>query len=312
MMKEIRYPDGAGCKMNRGQDGAEKAVTFIRLGRPLVLVAGIIAYALGMSMAFYELGYMDWGLAALGLLIMSTATFMAHYANEYADLDTDSITRRTMFSGGSGVLPAGLLQPNTALNAALAFMAVSAAVTLVGIWSGVLAPIVGIIVMLGILGGWFYSMPPLRLERTWFGELDNSLLGGFLMPLIAFACIVGYIASWAVLACVPVFLAVLANLIGVHWLDRKADETVGKRSLVVRLGERSIVLHGVVMLLTYIIIVAMAGGVLPREVVLMALLTIPLALLASVFFERLSPLGLSSVTMGALMIAMSIGFLLAS
>lgn len=298
--------------MSEGQTAVEKSVAFIRLGRPLVLVAGIMAYALGMSMAFYELGYMDWGLAAVGLFIMATATFMAHYANEYADLDTDTITRRTLFSGGSGVLPAGLLQPNTALNAALALMVISAAATLAGIWSGLLAPIVGIIVMLGILGGWFYSMPPLRLERTWFGELDNSLLGGFLMPLIAFACIVGYIASWAVLACFPVFLAVLANLIGVHWLDRKADEVVGKRSLVVRLGEGSITLHRVVMLLTYIIIVAMMGWELPWEVVVMALITIPLALMASIFFERMSSLGVSSVTMGALMIAMGIGFIMAA
>lgn len=298
--------------MSGGQTSSGKVVAFIRLGRPFVIVAGVIAYTLGMSMAYYELGYMDWGFAALGLFIMVTATFMAHYANEYADLDTDSITRKTIFSGGSGVLPAGLLRPATALNTALALMVISAAATLAGIWSGVLAPIVGIIVMMGILGGWFYSMPPLRLERTWFGEIDNSLLGGFLMPLIAFACIAGYIASWAVLTCIPVFLAVFANLIGVHWLDKKADEMVGKRSLVVRLGDRSITLHRVVMLLTYIIIVAMVGWVLPWEVVIMAILTIPMALMASVFFERLSPLGVSSVTMGALMIAMSIGFFLAS
>ena len=291
---------------------AGKVLTFIRLGRPLVLVAGIIAYGLGMAMAYYELGYMDWPLAALGLLIMSTATFMAHYANEYADLDTDSITRRTTFSGGSGVLPAGLLRPEIALQAALVLMVLTLSVTIAGIWSGMLTLIVGVIVVLGILGGWFYSMPPLRLERTWFGEIDNSLLGGFLMPLIAFACITGYITSWAVLTCVPVFLVVLANLIGVHWLDRSADEMVGKRSLVVSLGERSIILHGVVMTLTYLVILAMAGGVLPWEVVLVSLFTLPLALMATLFFKRLSPLGMSSLTMGALMIAMGIGFIMAS
>lgn len=221
----------------------DKLLAFTRLGRPFVLVAGLIAYALGMAMAFYELGYMSWEGAIAGVLIMSAAIFMAHYANEYADLDTDSITRRTTFSGGSGVLPSGLIRPRTALIAAVALMVASYAATLLCILLDILAPVVGVIVGLGILGGWFYSMPPLRLERTWFGELDNSLLGGFLMPLMAFTSSTGYLTWWVVLACVPVFLVVLANLIGVHWLDREADAMVGKNTLVVTLGENSVNLH---------------------------------------------------------------------
>lgn len=80
-------------------------LAMIRLGRPFVLVAGIIAYALGLSMAYHDIGMIEWPLAWLGLVILISATLMAHYANEYADVDTDSITRRTFFSGGSGVLP---------------------------------------------------------------------------------------------------------------------------------------------------------------------------------------------------------------
>lgn len=48
---------------------------------------------------------MQWGPAALGLLITEITNLVAHYAGEYADVDIDLLTRRTIFSGGSGVLP---------------------------------------------------------------------------------------------------------------------------------------------------------------------------------------------------------------
>ena len=34
-----------------------------------------------------------------------------HYVNEYADVETDRITQRTAFSGGSGALPESGLPP---------------------------------------------------------------------------------------------------------------------------------------------------------------------------------------------------------
>jgi 1,4-dihydroxy-2-naphthoate octaprenyltransferase len=65
------------------------------MGRPFILVAGIIAYFLGLSMVYHDLGTINLLPALGGLLILILATLMAHYANEYADVDTDTITRRT-------------------------------------------------------------------------------------------------------------------------------------------------------------------------------------------------------------------------
>ena len=80
-------------------------------GPPFVLLAGVLAYLVGLAYAWFRVGSIDAIAAVYGLLVLMTATMMGHYADEYADLDTDSITRRTWFSGGSGVLPEGRLPP---------------------------------------------------------------------------------------------------------------------------------------------------------------------------------------------------------
>ena len=292
-------------------DVIEKIVYWVKLGRPLVLLAGVIAYLLGLSMAYHESGIIDLSAAVLGMVIMVSAILMAHYANEFADIDTDSLTRRTWFSGGSGILPAGLVSPRLALVSAFAFLTVSVSSTAAAIFLGIVAPIVGVVVLVGIAGGWSYSMPPLRLERTWFGEIDNALLGGFLMPLIAYTCQVGSVGFDAMASCVPIFFAVLANLLGVHWADRKADEMVGKRSLVVRLGERSRRLHTISILMIYVSTVVLLGYGLPFEVAVAGLFTLPFGLWAIVAFGRGSSPLPSSATMVVLMLFTSVGWILA-
>ncbi|HUV25588.1 MAG TPA: prenyltransferase [Methanomassiliicoccales archaeon] len=288
----------------------ERVRAMVKLGRPLVLVAALFAYAVGLSLAYYDLGFIKWDLALLGLAILLIATLMGHYANEYADVDTDSITRRTMFSGGSGVLPARIVPRAWALYAAVGCMIVSLLLTATSIAYGVLASVVGLIVVIGVVGGWFYSMPPLRLERTWFGEIDNSLIGGFPMPLIAYACQTGYLTLESIIIMVPVFLAVLANLRGVHWPDRRADEAGGKRSLVVTLGDKVITAHWIIIIMTYVSVLAISP-MLPQEVVLASMLTIPVGILAGLSLGKIKSPIFSSGMMAVLMIAMSVGWVLA-
>jgi 1,4-dihydroxy-2-naphthoate octaprenyltransferase len=170
--------------------------------------------------------------------------------------------------------------------------------------------VVGLIVLLGILGGWFYSMPPFRFERTWFGEVDNSLLGGFLMPLIAYACQAGNVTLESIMVMIPVFLAVLANLIGVHWPDREADGAVGKRSLVVTLGDRAISAHWIIIMMTYVSILAISP-LLPQEAVIASMLTIPVGILAGLSLGKIDSPIFSSGMMVVLMMAMCVGWLLA-
>ncbi|MDD1764356.1 MAG: prenyltransferase, partial [Methanobacteriaceae archaeon] len=245
------------------------------MGRPFILISGFIAYFLGLSIAYHDLGTIQIIPALIGLLILVLATLMAHYANEYADVDTDTLTRRTRYSGGSGVLPSGIIPARWALWSALILAVLTLMVTFLSYWRGLLSSQGVLLVLMGIIGGWFYSMPPLQLERTRWGEVDNALLGGYLMPLIAYIPQVG-VADWDLfLILTPIFLAVLVNLLGVHWLDREADAQVGKNTLVVRLRDRVLLFHLVLTVLLYTCTLALLPLV-PWQVVVAVFLTTPL------------------------------------
>ncbi len=284
-----------------------RLLALLKMGRFLVLLSGVAAYGLGLSMAYYDLGQVSWLRAGLGLLVMSLGTLMAHYANEYADVDTDAVTRRTYFSGGSGVLPSGELPPIWALRAALVCGSLALGLAVWFVMVGVFDPQALAITVLALLGGWFYSMPPLALERTSAGELDNAALGGFLMPLIAYAAQTE-VTPLTLVRLIPAFLIVFANLLGVHWADRLADASVGKRSLVVALGERTRALHAVTILAAYAFVFALAGQVFPPQVILATLVTLPFGVfVAWHFWKRPGPF-LSSLIMMIWFVALGIGW----
>ena len=282
-------------------------IALLKMGRFFILIAGLIAYSLGLSMAYNIQGFINPANAVIGLAILISATLVAHYANEYADVDTDTITRRTWFSGGSGVLPSKIVPRSWALNSALVLLGLTIILTILSFYFKYL-PISGVlIVAIGLTGGWFYSMPPLRLERTSWGEIDNALLGGFLMPLIAYIPQTGGFNLKEIIILIPIVLAVFVNLLGVHWTDKKADETVGKKTMVVNLGKNVRSVHA---LFTGLIYATSAFLILliPLQIVIAVFLTIPFALWSIIKFEDI-PMS-SSFLMCSVMIFASIGFIL--
>jgi 1,4-dihydroxy-2-naphthoate octaprenyltransferase len=263
-------------------------------------------------MGYWQVGSMDWSLFGLGLLITELTNLMAHYADEYADVDTDTLTRRTVFSGGSGVLPAGVLTPGWALGAALLFALISAGLTVWPVLYGLLPAHVIWIVGIGLVGGWVYSMPPLALERRGLGELVNALLGGIFMPLMGYTVQTGKLDWQACLALLPFFFIVMVGLLGVHWPDRAADATVGRRSLTYRLGDRAPLAHKFFILLAYGLTLLLAGWVLPGTVVIAIFLTLPASLWAALAYGRQESPIPSSLTMALFIAAGTVGWVLAA
>lgn len=281
-------------------------MALIKMGRPFVLIAGLIAYFLGLSLAYFYIKNINIYNAIIGLLILTSATLMAHYANEYADVDTDSLTRRTWFSGGSGVLPSGMVPAAWALWSAisLGFFCILLTITLF-IKDNISLECV-FIVALGLFGGWFYSMPPLKLERTIWGEVDNALLGGYLMPLIAFVPQIGFFTVKEIFILTPIVLAVMVNLLGVHWADHLADAAVGKKTMVVTLGQKTKTLYLLLIILIYSLSLSLLT-IIPWTVVMAIFCTIPLAIWSAAKFQD-NPMS-SSILMAAIMIFSSLAFI---
>ena len=167
---------------------------------------------------------------ALGLI---AAALAIHYANEFADADTDALTNRTPFSGGSGALvetglPAASLRRPLAVACGLAV-----AVALGGAAAGPLSPEAAGLLLVALVVGMGYSLPPVALVRRGYGEPTNMLLGGLVLPVYGTA-VVASPRPAAALAVVPFTLLVGCNLLAVHWPDRDADAAVGKQTLAVR------------------------------------------------------------------------------
>jgi 1,4-dihydroxy-2-naphthoate octaprenyltransferase len=88
----------------------------------------------------------------------------------------------------------------------------------------------------GVACAWWYHAPPLRLSYRGLGELAVALCYG---PLIAAGTYVvqrGTVPGWVVLAALPLGLLIAGFLLINELPDVRADASVGKRTLVVRLG----------------------------------------------------------------------------
>jgi 1,4-dihydroxy-2-naphthoate octaprenyltransferase len=239
---------------------------FVELTRPLFLFGGVLLYGLGAVIARSAGMPLDGGRYALGQVIVTSIQMMTQYANEYFDLPSDRLVgaSRTWFSGGSGVLPAGRLRPRVALNAArvMALFAVTAIAIAI-----IVEPVMSAIGVIALLGGWFYSAPPLRLVASGLGELTTALLVGFLAPLGGAVMQRGSIDMRLLAVSLPMVMLIVAMLIVFEFSDYETDRQAGKRNLVVRIGRRRAArLHGGLMVaaLVWMWVASRIGWIDPR------------------------------------------------
>ena len=207
-------------------------------GPPLAVESGATAGTVGASTAG-PLTPDAFSQIALGALVLLPVTVSIHYANEYADVDTDALADRTPFSGGSGALVVTGL-PRAFLGRVLvASLVVSVVAMMAVLVTGALpGRAVGLLVA-GLLAGLAYSLQPVALIRRGVGEVANATLGGILLPVYGVAVLAPPTgAAW--LAVVPFALVVGCNLLAIHWPDREADAAVDKRTLAVRWSARGL------------------------------------------------------------------------
>lgn len=288
----------------------DKSKAFLGLGRPSILLGGILAFSLGTAMGAAETGSLKWLPLLAGFLVTEAANLAAHYADEYADIDTDTLTRRTAFSGGSGILPAGLVPPSWALHAAQFLVFLTVILSVLFTARGWISVHAAVIALVGLVGGWFYSMKPLQLERRGLAEITNGFIGGFLMPLMGYTVQVGAPSFNAVFFLLPVFLIVTADLLGVHWPDRAADEAVGKRTLALILGSNTPCVYGSIIIFAYLLLFLQAGRLLPLPLIFAVSFAIPFNLWAGIQFSRSASPAPASISMGAFLLAATAGWII--
>lgn len=252
---------------------------FIRLSRPLFLFGAALLYALGAGIARYLGTPIDWGVYALGQVWVTTLQLSTHYLNEYFDYPADSQNpNRTLFTGGSGALGPDKLPRVVALIAAITTLTLMASFTVLLIQNTQVSLLLTVILAVSFLGAFFYSVPPVQLASTGYGELTTSILVANLLPTFAFVLQYGNLHRLLAMTTFPLTALHLAMLLAFELPDYAADQKSGKRTLLVRMGwQAGMSLHNILVLTTFLLFaVAMVFG-LPLAIGLPCFLPLPLA-----------------------------------
>jgi 1,4-dihydroxy-2-naphthoate octaprenyltransferase len=148
---------------------------------------------------------------------------------------------------------------------------------LVGVYLLVLrGPAIAVLGVLGLVGGWGYTAPPLRYKYRALGVPLVFLLMGPLMVVGSYFAVTGTWSVEALILSVPVGLLVAAILHGNEWRDIGEDTRAGIVTLSSRLG-REWAHYGYVALVlgAYITLgLSVAFGLLPAGL-LLAILSLP-------------------------------------
>lgn len=258
--------------------------------RPKFLVASAAPVLVGTALAFATAGEFSPHLFILAILAIMALHSGSNLANDYFDHTSrnDWLNKNpTPFSGGSRFIQDGILAPKTILLLALIALTAGA---IIGIVIVLLTRSVFILILglIGLLGGFFYTAPPLRLGYRSVGEPVIALLFGLLPVYGSYYLqtqtvnIIPY-TVWltpllpAVIVGILIFLVILIN----EFPDVAADAAVNKRTLVVRLGiPVSVWIYQIALVTSYFVAAAM---LIHRPFVFAGsfyLLTLPIAIIA--------------------------------
>ncbi|HUT47522.1 MAG TPA: prenyltransferase [Sedimentisphaerales bacterium] len=245
--------------------------------RPQFLLLSVTLVLLGTAISWHEgcFDLLKFVLTMLGLLLAHSSV---NVLNDYFDYKSgiDLETTRTPFSGGSGVLPNGLLKPKGVykfgVGCLMAALLIGIYLTFISGWQ--LLPLI-------LLGGpviYFYTS---HLTKWLAGEFWAGLGLGILPVLGTYFVQTGRYSAEAVVASLaPGFLT--ANLLLLNeFPDVEADKKGGRYNLVIALGPKTAGrLYAGLMALTYLSII---GGVVLKlmpPASLIGLASIPFALKA--------------------------------
>ncbi len=289
---------------------------FFILSRPLFLVGGVLVYALGAGIARYLGAPIDWGLYILGQIYVTTMQLSANYLNEYYDSPADRDNpNRTPFSGGSGAVGEGKLSRETVMWASLTTLTILASLTVVLINVATVSPLLITIVVLAFLASFFYSVPPVKLAYSGYGELTTSILVANLVPIFAFVLQYQELHRLLAMSTFPLTSLHLAMMIAFEFPDYLNDIKHNKLTLLVRVGwQRGMILHNILILSAFLLLGLAATFGLPLAIVLPALIPLPLGLLQIWQMRRIDAGGKPNwTTMGftAVVLFASVAYLLA-
>lgn len=205
--------------------------------RPAFLSVTFVGCLLGLASAAHSGVTVGPALATATLFFALMAHAGANVINDYYDAlsgcDEANIERQFPFTGGSRFIQNGVLS----LRATGIFgYALLAAVVPAGLWltavSGSALIAIGV---MGLMIGWAYSAPPLKLQSRGLGEF--AITAGWLLVVVGSDFVQRHGFAFAPVAAGLGFALLVANVLFINQFpDVTADASAGKNTVVVRLG----------------------------------------------------------------------------
>ncbi|RDJ30941.1 MAG: prenyltransferase [Crenarchaeota archaeon] len=211
--------------------------TWLRVIRIKFLFASVISVFVGLSVQWWlyqDINVFHAGLTFAGVLALHASVDLL---NDYWDFKRgiDSSTKRTKMSGGTGVLPEGLLKPSHVYGAGIIFLVSG---SLIGAYF-VLTSGITIAVLLGfaILSIYFYSG---KIVDSGLGEIFVAIKGAMIV-LGTYFIQSNEISLSIVLAGIVVGALSSLVLFITSFPDHDADKSKGRKTLVILLGKKKAV-----------------------------------------------------------------------
>ncbi len=245
--------------------------------RPQFLTLSIVLAFLGTTVAWYDDFFNLWYalLAGIGLLF---AHISVNTLNDYFDYRSgiDLATKRTPFSGGSGILPEKLLSPRQVLWLGLSSLILAVPV---GIYFTVVSG--WLLLPLLLVAAFFILLYcPFILKRPWPEWVAGAGLGA--LPILGMAFVQMGSYTWeTVIAAIPSGFLVHNLLLLNEFPDAEADQLANRKTIVITIGKKkAAVFYSIVAIAVYVWIIAWVAAQVMPVWTLLALLTLPLTIRA--------------------------------
>jgi len=256
---------------------------WLRVIRVRFLLASVIAVSVGLSLNWQQNSSID----PLDAILIFAGVMALHASvdllNDYWDFKRgiDTKTKRTKMSGGTGVLPEGLLKPSSVYRAGIVFLIIGSVIgSYFVITDGI---IVGIILGFAILSIYFYST---KIVDSGLGEFFVAVKGSMIV-IGTYYIQSGQITIESILGGIVVGVLSSLVLFIASFPDHDADKSKGRKSLVIAVGkQKAAKLFWIFPLLSYSAIILGVSTNLFPLVSLITLLTIPLMIKSGLGLQK--------------------------
>ena len=238
------------------------------------ILASIIAVSNGVAISYWKTGTIDPGYALLTYFGIMCLHISVDLLNDYSDFKRgiDTNTKRTRYSGGTGVIPENLINPKVIYFVGVVFLILGG---LTGLYFVTVKGIVILILLsFAIISIYFYST---NIVNAGLGELFVAVKGCMIV-------MGSYYIQSNTIDLTSVFIGIIVGLLSsvvllvTSFPDYDADKKGGRRTLVIISGkENSVKIFTAIIMVTYGMII---GGAIFNILPLFStigLLSIPFA-----------------------------------